>query len=301
VFDGLHLGHQEVICSAIHAAKQHGGLSGVLTFHPHPASILHPSRQAPASLCHPETRDEILSSLGLDLLILLPFTPALAAVPANDFILQLLNANVRTIAVGEDWRFGHNRSGDTQLLQSFASSHPLHVIAVPPVRLHSHRISSTRIRQTIAHGDFPAANEMLGRTYSVRGTVTHGAQLARSLGFPTANINPGNTALPPDGVWIVKASSPLLPSLHGVANLGCRPTVNGYGRLLETHLFDFSANLYDLPIEVSFLHHLRKEIKFPNLEALQHQILNDCAVSRAWLASHQYPIQPQKITQANSF
>lgn len=282
VFDGLHLGHQEVIRHAVAAAKRHGGFSGLLTFHPHPLSVLHPSRPAPPSLCHPDTRSRILAALGLDLLLLLPFNPVLAAIPAREFVDLLLANNVRTIAVGEDWRFGHNRSGDVTLLKSIACESGFQLIAVPPVKLHGHRISSTLIRQSIAHGELSSAREMLGRHYSVCGTVIQGAQLARSLGFPTANISPEHAALPPDGVWMVEVSSPGMPAHPGIANLGFRPTVNGNSRVLETHLFDLSANLYHTTIEVVFLHQLRNEIKFPSLEALKHQIHTDCTAARIW-------------------
>lgn len=292
VFDGLHLGHQQVIQQAINAARQHGGLAGLLTFSPHPLTVLQPSKTPPSSLCHPETRNRILASMGLDVLILLPFTTTLATMPAVEFVQMLRHHQVRTLAVGEDWRFGHQRSGDVALLRSLAHTLDFQLHAVPPVTFNGERISSTRIRRAISSGDLHHAEHLLGRPYSVRGTVTRGAQLARSLGFPTANLTIHNAALPPDGVWVVEASSHISQHHPGIANLGFRPTVHGQSRVLETHLFDCSPNLYDSDLEVRFLHHLRKEIHFPNLEALKEQIQTDCASARAWFETY----QPAAIT-----
>lgn len=275
VFDGVHVGHQAVIQRAVQAAAREGGLAGLLTFDPHPIRVIAPGK-APASLL--ETLDhkaKIVSDLGLGLFIPLHFDATMAAMEASEFIEQLTAANVRTIAVGEDWRFGHNRSGDVPFLMREAEKRGFHLEAVPPVMFDGDRISSTRIRQAIHDGNLGDAASMLGRPYSVSGKVMQGDQLGRTLGFPTANIATGDVQLPPDGVWAVRVSDGGANQWNGVANLGVRPTVGGEKRLLEVHLFGFSGDLYGRNLDVRFEKHLRREMKFPSLDELRFQIEKD--------------------------
>jgi riboflavin kinase/FMN adenylyltransferase len=208
----------------------------------------------------------------------------MAAMAAGKFIARLTAAPVRTIAVGEDWRFGHNRAGDVNLLQNEAASRGYQLIAVPPVMFEGDRISSTRIRQAIHDGNLDEAARMLGRRYAVTGIVEKGEQLGRRLGFPTANVATGNLQLPPDGAWAVRAMDAAGRQWDGVANLGVRPTVGGAHRLLEVHLFGFSGEIYGENLEVCFEKHLRPEMKFPSLEALRAQISTDAQAARESLA-----------------
>ena len=284
VFDGVHIGHQAVIGRAVRAAKEQGGLAGLLTFEPHPIRVIAPGK-APAQLL--ETLDhkaKIVSELGIGLFIALHFDAPFAAMAASEFMDQLPAAPVRTIAVGEDWRFGHNRSGDIPFLLREAENRGFQLEAVPPVMFEGERISSTRIRQAIRDGNLATAARMLGRPYSVRGKVMPGDQLGRTLGFPTANVATGNIQLPPDGVWAVRLSDDGQIRRDGVANLGIRPTVGGEKRLLEVHLLDFSGDLYGRNLDVCFEKHLRAEKKFPSLEALKLQIENDARSAREYLA-----------------
>lgn len=287
VFDGMHAGHQAVIGRAVTAAKREGGLAGLLTFDPHPIRVIAPGK-APASLL--ETLDHkanLVSGLGVGLFIPLHFDAEMAAMEAADFIEQLTAAPVRTITVGEDWRFGHNRNGDVPFLRRESEKRGFRLEAVPPVMFDGDRISSTRIRQAIHDGNLDEAARMLGRPYSVNGRVTQGDQLGRTLGFPTANLATGNLQLPPCGVWVVRVTDDDGNRWNGVANLGVRPTVGGDKRQLEVHLFDFSGDLYGRDLDVRFERHLRDEMKFPSLEALRLQIGNDVGAAREFLEKQQ--------------
>jgi riboflavin kinase / FMN adenylyltransferase len=280
VFDGVHLGHQAVIAAAVRAAAEHGGLAGLLTFDPHPIRVIAPGK-APTSLL--ETLDHkarVVGGLGVELLIPLHFDAAMAAMAAVEFVERLTAAPVRTIAVGEDWRFGHHRAGDVNLLRNEAETRGFRLEAVPPVMFEGDRISSTRIRQAIHDGNLDEAARMLGRRYSVSGPVVKGAQLGRQLGFPTANVDTGNLQLPPDGVWAVRVIDAANRQWDGVANLGMRPTVGGTKRLLEVHLFGFSGEIYGENLEVRFENHLRPEMKFPSLELLKERISIDAQAAR---------------------
>lgn len=280
VFDGLHLGHQAVVARAVTAAANEGGLAGVLTFDPHPIRVIAPAK-APASLL--ETLDHkacLCAGMGVQLIVPLHFDAAMARMEAEEFIARLCAAPVRTVAVGEDWRFGHRRAGDVALLQRESSSRGFLPEAVPPVMFDGDRISSTRIRQAIHDGNLDEAERMLGRRYSVCGKVVEGAKLGRKLGFPTANIDTGNLQLPPDGVWTACMIDSSGRRRDGVANLGTRPTVDGRRRVLEVHLLDFSGDLYGKSLEVSFGKHLRAEMKFNGLDELRAQIARDVAAAR---------------------
>ncbi len=284
VFDGLHLGHQAVVARAVAAAQNEGGLAGVLTFDPHPIRVIAPAK-APASLL--ETLDHkacVCAGLGVQLIVPLHFDAAMARMEARDFIARLCAAQVRTIAVGEDWRFGHRRAGDVALLHEAAARYGFRLEAVPPVMFDGDRISSTRIRQAIHDGNLDEAERMLGRRYSVTGTVKEGGKLGRQLGFPTANVHTGNLQLPPDGVWAVRAINVGGRNWPGAANLGTRPTVDGSRRLLEAHLIGFSGDLYGGSLEVVFEKQLRNERKFDGLEELRAQISIDVRAAREALA-----------------
>jgi riboflavin kinase / FMN adenylyltransferase len=280
VFDGVHAGHQAVIRRAVEAAAGDGGLAGLLTFDPHPIRVIAPEK-APASLLESlDHKAKIVSGLGIGVFIPLHFDADLADMEASEFIARLTAAPVRTIAVGEDWRFGHKRRGDVAFLQSESGKRGFRLEAVPPVMFDGDRISSTRIRQAIHDGNLVEAAGMLGRPYSVSGPVVRGEQLGRTLGFPTANIATGEVQLPPDGVWAVRVADAADESWGGVANLGIRPTVGGAKRLLEVHLFEFSGDLYGQNIEVFFETRLRGEMKFPSLDALRQQIEKDAIGAR---------------------
>ena len=279
VFDGVHLGHRAVIRRVVEAAQRDGGRAGVVTFDPHPIRVLAPDKAPRALLATLDHKAHLLAGLGVELLLAIPFDAAFAQVEAEDFLAQLCKASVRTIAVGDDWRFGKGRRGDVAMLKRFSEVHGFSLQAVPPVMVDGERISSTRIRQAIRDGSVAAAAEMLGQRYSLEGPVVEGRKLARQLGFPTANVLTGEVQLPPDGVWMVTASCEGL-DFRGVANLGMRPTVDGTTRALEVHLFDFTGELYGKTLEVTFVSYLRGERKFESIEALRQQIEMDVLTAR---------------------
>nr|WP_226894947.1 bifunctional riboflavin kinase/FAD synthetase [Luteolibacter marinus] len=276
VFDGVHRGHQEVIGQAIAARAREGGTCGVLTFDPYPIRVLSPGtapRRLLASLDH---KAEILGRMGVDFLLALTFDLERAAQDADDFVQEVVAVGVKTIAVGDDWRFGKARAGDVALLARYAGDLGFTLKALPPVMMDGERISSTRIRQAIRDGSLDAAARMLGRRYTVEGKVVEGRKLGRQIGFPTANVERGEEQFPPDGVWAVRVREGA-GRWNGVANLGVRPTVDGEDRVLEVHLFDYSGDLYGRILEVEFIKHLRHERKFESLDALKEQISHDVA------------------------
>jgi riboflavin kinase/FMN adenylyltransferase len=264
----------------VEAASREGGRAGVLTFEPHPIRVIAPAK-APASLLATlHHKAEIIAGLGAPLLLALRFDMNLAQLEAAQFVSSLMKADIRTLAVGEDWRFGHHRSGDIDLLRELSVKHGFRLEAVPPVMLDGDRISSTRIRQAIRDGNLDDVDRMLGRSYSVTGPVIEGKKLGRDIGFPTANVATGDAQLPPDGVWTVAIRLDAQRILHGVANLGIRPTVDGATRLLEVHILDFAADLYGEEIEVTFHRMIRHERKFESIDELKSQIARDVAIAR---------------------
>lgn len=285
VFDGVHIGHQAVIARAVNAANRESGLAGVLTFDPHPIRVIAPGKAPSALLATLNHKAEIVETLGASVFIAIRFDADFAAREAAEFLDELFQAPVRTIAVGEDWRFGRGRHGDVDFLKQQSQLRGFTLEAVAPVMIEGERVSSTRIRQAIRDGNLQAAAGMLGRAYSVSGLVVKGRQLGRTIGFPTANVSTGDAQLPPDGVWAVEAIFPDRSRKSGVANLGVRPTIDGVARALEVHFFGFSGDLYDREIEVEFRHFLRPEKKFPGLEDLKSQIARDAAEARRLLGA----------------
>ncbi len=274
VFDGVHLGHQAVHARALAGRDREGGTCGVLTFDPYPIRVLAPAKAPRRLLASLDHKAEILERLGVDFLLALPFDLARAGQEAEDFAREIAAAEVRTVAVGEDWRFGKARQGDVALLARLAGTLGFRLDAVAPVMMEGERISSTRIRQAIRDGNLAAAARMLGRPYTVEGRVAEGRKLGRQIGFSTANVERGEEQFPPDGVWAVRARAGE-NCFRGVANLGLRPTVDGENRSLEVHLFDFSGDLYGQVLEVEFVSFLRGERKFASLEELKAQIGRD--------------------------
>lgn len=285
VFDGIHLGHQELVARVVESAQRVGGLSGVVTFEPHPISVLAPERAPRRLLASLEHKERIFAEYGIDLLIVVSFSREFAALEPEDFVSQLASApNLRFLTMGVDWRFGKGRRGDIEMLQRFGEERGVSVEPVEAVMMSGERISSTRIRQALRDGNLTAAEEMLGRPYSVMGEVVTGRKLGRELGFPTANLLPDCEQLPPNGVWQIDCrwAAGDWQWVPGVANLGFRPTVAeaGEGRSLEVHVLDWQGDLYGQEMEVRFRKMLRAEQKFDGLEALTAQITRDVQVAR---------------------
>lgn len=285
VFDGVHIGHQAVIEKAVKAAKERGGTAGVLTFEPHPIRVIAPKKAPRRILASIQHKEELLEALGVELLIVIPFTPEFAQQEAEVFLSELNDAsgNLQTLAMGDDWKFGRKRKGDVTLLSRFGEQHDVEIQTAESIRLEGERVSSTRIRQAIRDGNLKAVSKMLGREYSVWGTVIEGRQIGRTIGFPTANLRVYNEQLPPDGVWAVEVTLADGTMYRGAGNLGLRPTVEGAEgkRMLEVHVLDFTGDLYGCDMEVRFLEFVRGEKKFESLDELKAQIREDVAFCRS--------------------
>lgn len=286
VFDGVHLGHRAVLEHTLRAAAADGGTAVALTFDPHPATILRP-RQAPALLTSTRHKLRLIGGLGFQHALVVDFNARFAATEPGDFVSELAGAArpLRQICVGEDWAFGKGRAGNLDLLRSLAGSLGFEVIGLPAIAVDGTAVSSTIIRGAVEAGDLHLAGRLLGRDFSVLGTVVPGRKMGRTLGFPTANLRPESEQLPPNGVYAVRLAMNDTDRA-GVANIGTRPTVtpDATERVLEVHLLDFSGDLYGSDLEVSFRHFLRAEKKFPSLDALRSQIAADIGCARTALA-----------------
>ena len=287
VFDGVHLGHRAVIARTLADARRAGGTAVVVTFDPHPIRLLRP-QQAPRLLTSTPHKLRLIRELGVDQMLVIPFDQEFAATPPAEFIRALAAAArpLREICVGFEWSFGKDRAGNLALLDQLGQELGFDEVGVPAVEIEGNIVSSTLIRRAVETGDLEAAARFLGREYTILGTVKKGAQLGRTLGFPTANLSAHNEQFPPNGVYAVEIARGA-QTLHGVANIGVRPTIeNASGeRVIEVHLFDFSADIYGEDLEVTFRQYLRPEQKFPNLEALREQIAADAATARTALRS----------------
>ena len=286
VFDGMHLGHRAVLETALDESRRLEATAVALTFDPHPATVLRPDA-VPRLLTSTPFKLRLMATLGFTHALVVKFDAAFAAMTAEDFVFKLCAAArpLAGICIGEGWRFGHRRLGDADLLRRIGSKKNFFTREAAPVRIDGSVVSSTLIRQAVAEGRLAEAARLLGRDYSLSGTVLRGAGLGRKIGFPTANIATGTAQLPPDGVYAVEAFLEGRPH-PGVANLGVRPTVsNDSPRLLEVHVFDFSGDLYDREIEVRFRKFLRPEKKFESLDELRAGIARDTAAAREFLAA----------------
>jgi riboflavin kinase/FMN adenylyltransferase len=282
VFDGIHLGHRAVIQEAILGAKASGGSSVVLTFHPHPVKILRPEK-APRLLTSTLHKTKLIDRLGVNALLIQDFTLDFSKTRPERFIQQIVTAADRLaqICVGEGWTFGANRSGTVALLKDLAARFGFILSSVKPVTIEGQIVSSTLVRSAVEVGNFGLAAKLLGRPFTILGTVSEGSHLGRQLGFPTANLRAHNEQFPPNGVYAVKAWHRDI-EFGGVANIGVRPTVDHQGgeRLLELHLFDFDQDIYGHDVEVCFLEYLRTEEKFAGLNELRAQIAKDAEKAR---------------------
>jgi riboflavin kinase / FMN adenylyltransferase len=289
-FDGIHRGHQQVIQAVTTDPKLLAVTTAaappiptVVTFDPHPQAFF--TGQARTLLTPLIEKQDCLSALGIEQLVLLPFNQVLASLSPQEFVDKILvqGLQVRGISVGFNFRFGHRRQGTTTDLVAIAAAYGVPVNIVPPQCCEAgERISSSSIRQALKEGDLERVQRLLGRPYSVTGQVVQGQQLGRTLGFPTANL-----ALPPDkllprlGVYYVRVSGPAWTGTQpGVMNLGYRPTVDGKQLSVEVHLLNWSGDLYGQSLTVQLLQFLRSEQPFSNLEALRLQIQADCAAAR---------------------
>src|SRR5476651_2021709 len=281
-FDGVHLGHQQIIRQTISDARQHDAIAVVLTFDRHPNSIVAPDRVPPLIYSLPQ-KLRAIESLGADTLLLIRFDKQFSEQTGEEFIRSLAQGlgSIHSICVGADFVFGHKRSGNVPLLKKLGGELGFTVHGMAAVSLDSQAVSSTRIREMIRTGDLDAASQMLGRPYAISGRVVEGDRLGRQLGFPTANLDPTGLVLPPNGVYsglaLVEKKS------HRVAlNIGFRPTLATKTPQfrVEAHLLDFDGDLYGQELEVQLGEKLRDERKFNSPNELREQIARDVAALR---------------------
>ncbi len=290
-FDGIHIGHRSILETVVERARAHQGEAVVYTFEPHPRKVLHPD-EAPGLLTTLEQKLELLEQAGIDTVIVEPFSLEFAKTPAEDFIRESLHEKIRPLEVyvGYDFHFGRDREGSMRLLTELGPLLGFSVTIIPEVTVDRGDVNSTRIRQLLADAHVEQARQMLGRSYSVRGTIGKGEQRGRTIGFPTANLEAENEILPAAGVYVGEVrflddGTPAVGSRWpAVTNVGVRPTFHKGGRLLaEAHLLDFDTDIYGRRVELCFDHHLRPEQRFDGVDALRAQIQADVIEARQWL------------------
>jgi len=306
-FDGVHFGHQKIIKQLVQKAKADNGESVILTFFPHPRMIIDPENQELKMINTINEKAEILKGLGVDHLIITPFTRDFSNQLPEDYIKNTLVNNIGTkhIIIGYDHRFGKDRSGNLSDLKAAGLHYGFSVEEIMEQDIHDVAVSSTKIRQALLAGDVSLANDYLGYPFSIFGRVIKGDKIGRTIGFPTANIFIEETykLIPGDGIYAVtvemesevrslesealhpKPSTLNLQPYKGMAYIGQRPTINGMTRNIEVNIFDFNQEIYGQDIKMNFLKFLRHDVKFTGLEALTVQLQKDKEATLAYFES----------------
>jgi riboflavin kinase/FMN adenylyltransferase len=276
-FDGVHLGHQKIIKRLLSIAEEKGLQSVILTFFPHPRMVLQSAVEIKL-LNTIEERQEILSSLGLNNLIIKKFTKDFSKLPAEQYVKDILvdKLNAKYIIIGYDHRFGKNRRANIKDLIEFGKLYDFKVEEISVKDVEDVAVSSTKIRTALNVGDIKTANSFLGYNYFLTGTVIKGKQIGKQIGFPTANIDIKESykLIPKNGSYIVKSNIDNTP-FFGMMNIGTNPTVNGTKQSIEVHFFNFNQDLYSKKLKIELLERIRDERKFESLEYLQSQLKID--------------------------
>jgi riboflavin kinase / FMN adenylyltransferase len=283
-FDGVHLGHRAILKAAIDRARAAGGTAFALTFDPLPAKLLVPAR-APRLILTPEDKLEMLRLSGIDGVIVLNFTRELSLLPPHDFVRDYLcgKIGVREVVVGQNFRFGHNRTGNPSVIAELGRELGFDTAVVGPVQVDGIEVSSTKVREAIMTGDLGAAARLLGRYHFLSGPVVRGRERGRTIGFPTANVAVETECIPPDGVYATRVilDDGAYPS---ITNIGMRPTFSETARSIEAHLFGFTRDIYGQRIKLELIGRVRAERKFKSADALKAQIALDIVRVREILA-----------------
>ncbi|MCP4643410.1 MAG: bifunctional riboflavin kinase/FAD synthetase [bacterium] len=283
-FDGVHRGHTGILDVVLAKAREIGGSACVLTLTPHPRQFFSPEH-APNLLTPDSKKLALLEAAGIDAALLLRFDEAVAALEPADFVQNVLveRCGVRELVVGHDFRFGRGAKGDYEFLCKAGKEHGFGVTQVPPLLFEGERVSSTLIRERVLEGDLVKAEQFLGRRYSMVGAVQRGRGMGVQLGYPTANIKPEKSVVPPHGVYVAEAvvAGKTYPA---AVNIGIAPTIRHEDITIEAFILDFSGDIVDENIEVVFIERLRPEMKFESREELIAQIGRDVAVVRERLA-----------------
>jgi riboflavin kinase / FMN adenylyltransferase len=279
-FDGVHMGHRQIIDKLKAEAAANDGETVIITFHPHPRKVVSSTILGIRLINTIEEKLELLEQLGIDHVVVVPFTDAFANQSAEDYIQNFLidKFHPHTIIIGYDHHFGKDRLGDYQLLEKKAGEYNYKLKEIPKHILENISISSTKIREAILHSDISTADKLLGYEFFFSGTVVHGDKLGRKLGYPTANLKIENEEkiTPGNGIYAVYAQTENSPERKkGMMSIGFRPTVDGKKRVIEVNIFDFDEEIYDQTLKVFVKKYLREEKKFDGLEALVKQIDQD--------------------------
>ena len=281
-FDGVHLGHRKIITRLQEIARGMNGESVIFTFDPHPRKVVAPNESSLRILTTLDEKIELFEQSGVDHLIIYPFTPEFAQLSYEQFVEEILVGQIHTkyLVIGYDHKFGKNRQGDFEFLKNCAARLDFQIEKLDVLLMNESSVSSTKIREALQKGDVETANAFLGYPFTLHGTVVQGQQLGRKIQFPTANIEASDPdkIIPGFGVYAVQVKVQE-QWYQGMMNIGNRPTVNHNAdhRSIEVHIFDFGADIYDLPIELMFFKKLREEQKFPSIEMLKEQLSQDKA------------------------
>ena len=287
MFDGVHLGHQQVIRQTIADAEQQEALAVVITFDRHPNTVVAPER-VPLLIYSLPQKLRAIEHVGVDTTLLIHFDKVFSELSGEEFVRRLAShfGQIYSVCVGGTFTFGHKRGGNVDLLRRLGQELCFHVHGLPAVSLDGQIVSSTRIRESIRAGQIDAASQMLGREFALAGKVTRGDGIGRQLGFPTANLDVAGLVLSPPGVWAVHAY--VGRNVHrAVLNIGCRPTLKSPSPELrvEAHVLDFTGDLYEQEVEITFVEKLREERLFGSLAELREQIQRDIAEARTRFAA----------------
>lgn len=285
-FDGLHLGHLEILANLTNVAKERNLSTCLMSFEPLPQEYFC-HEKAPARLHRLREKWCVLENTQIDYFLCTRFNHSLAELSADDFIQDILvnKLNVQYLLVGDDFRFGHKRLGDYEMLQKAGDKYGFEVHNSPSHCYEGERISSTRIRDALMNNQLDQATQMLGRPYQICGRIAHGDKRGRTIGFPTANIKLHRHATAVHGVYAVHMTSENNLSCNGVANIGKRPTVDGQNLQLEVHLFNFNQEIYGQQVCVEFKQKIRDEKRFDSFEELKQQIIKDSKQAKDFFAA----------------
>lgn len=277
-FDGVHLGHQVILKKIVEEARRANQKSVLITLWPHPRLVIGKQKDTIKLLSTLEEKVELVSQLGVDYLVKIPFTEEFSKISASDFLKEILigQLGMKMIYIGYDHHFGNNREGDIQFLKKYESLYQYKVHEISRQDVDEVGVSSTRIREAISLGEIHIANKLLGYKYSLSGKVVEGMKVGRKIGYPTANIQVDEKykLLPQDGVYVVEVMYEMR-KYNGMLNIGMKPTVGGTQQSIEVHLFGFSEDIYGKKLTVSFIERLRKEERFNSFEDLAQQLKKD--------------------------
>ena len=286
-FDGMHVGHQQIVRGVVERARELGRPSAVITFHPHPLTIVAPDR-APKQIITLAQKEELLRAMDVDAMLIVPFTHEFSCWTADRFIDEFLVAalNVNEVRIGRDFAFGAGREGNLDKLAAAGQRHGFDVLGVDDVKVRGIRVSSSLVREAISKGAMRTVTLALGRTFFVDGRVATGRRLGRKMGFPTVNVDPSNELYPDGGVFVTTCRFESFDrSFESVTNIGVRPTLyENYARTIESHILDFDSNVYGDTVRLYFHQLLRREQQFRSALELTNQIRQDIARSRMYFA-----------------